>query len=93
MSWYSGGTNNTGADEISLHCAGHANNGRHLYLRTVRTPSGGHLKLQIACTNNLNSSTYEFRFRKSLFLSSTFNHNLIFKPHNIYSFLAFKLIF
>ena len=64
MSWYDGGTNNTGADEISLHCAGHANNGRHLYLRTVRTPNGGGLKLQIACTNNLNSSTYEFRFRK-----------------------------
>ena len=64
MSWYSGGTNSNEVDEISLHGAGHANNGRHLYLRTVRTPSGGHLKLQIACTNNLNSSTYEFRFRK-----------------------------
>ena len=64
MSWYSGGTNSNEVDEISLHGAGHANNGRHIYLRTVRTPSGGHLKLQIACTNNLNSSTYEFRFRK-----------------------------
>ena len=64
MSWYDGGTNSNEVDEISLHCAGHANNGRHLYLRTVRTPSGGGLRLEIACTHNLNSSTYEFRFRK-----------------------------
>ena len=64
MSWYDGGTNSNEVDEISLHCAGHANNGRHLYLRTVRTPSGGGLRLEIACTHNLGSSTYEFRFRK-----------------------------
>ena len=64
MSWYDGGTNSNEADEISLHCAGHANNGRHLYLRTVRTPNGGGLRLEIACSHNLGSSTYEFRFRK-----------------------------
>ena len=64
MSWYDGGTNSNEVDEISLHCAGHANNGRHLYLRTVRTPNGGGLRLEIACTHNLGSSTYEFRFRK-----------------------------
>ena len=64
MSWYDGGTNSNEVDEISLHCAGHANNGRHLYLRTVRTPSGGGLRLEIACSHNLGSSTYEFRFRK-----------------------------
>ena len=64
MSWYDGGTNSNEVDEISLHCAGHANNGRHIYLRTVRTPSGGGLRLEIACSHNLGSSTYEFRFRK-----------------------------
>ena len=64
MSWYDGGTNSNEVDEISLHCAGHANNGRHLYLRTVRTPNGGGLRLEIACSHNLGSSTYEFRFRK-----------------------------
>ena len=64
MSWYDGGTNSNETDEISLHCAGHANNGRHIFLRTVRTPSGGGLRLEIACTHNCNSSTYDFRFRK-----------------------------
>ena len=64
MSWFSGGTNSNEVDEISLHGAGHANNGRHIFLRTARTPNGGALKLQIACTHNFDSSTYEFRFRK-----------------------------
>lgn len=64
MSWYDGGTNSNEVDEISLHCAGHANNGRHIYLRTVRTPRGGGLRLEIACTHNLGSSTYDFSFRK-----------------------------
>ena len=64
MSWYDGGTNSNEVDEISLHCAGHANNGRHIYLRTVRTPNGGGLRLEIACTHNLGSSTYDFSFRK-----------------------------
>ena len=64
MSWYDGGTNSNEVDEISLHCAGHANNGRHIFLRTVRTPNGGGLRLEIACTHNLGSSTYDFSFRK-----------------------------
>lgn len=65
MSWYNGGTNSTDADEILLHKAGHASNGRHVYLRTIRTPNSGYLKLQISCTHAFSAaSSITFKFKK-----------------------------
>jgi hypothetical protein len=65
MSWYSGTTNSGEADEILLHKAGHANNGRHVYLRTIRTTGGGYLKLQISCTHAFTAaSNIIFKFKK-----------------------------
>ena len=65
MSWYSGGTNSTDGDEIILHSAGHASNGRHIYLRTVRTKDSKKLKLQIAFSHTLTTATdISIKFRK-----------------------------
>ena len=65
MSWYNGGTNSTDADEILLHKAGHASNGRHVYLRTIRTGNSGRLKLQISCTHAFSAaSNITFKFKK-----------------------------
>ena len=65
MSWYSGGTNSTDGDEIILHSAGHASNGRHIYLLTVRTKDSKKLKLQIAFSHNLTTATdVSIKFRK-----------------------------
>ena len=65
MSWYSGTTNSGEADEILLHKAGHASNGRHVYLRTIRTTGGGYLKLQISCTHAFTAaSNIIFKFKK-----------------------------
>lgn len=65
MSWYSGTTNSGEADEILLHKAGHANNARHVYLRTIRTTGGGYLKLQISCTHAFSAaSNIIFKFKK-----------------------------
>ena len=48
MTWHNSETNNNDADEISLHCAGHARNGQLFYLRTLRHGRGGdNLTLQI----------------------------------------------
>lgn len=64
MSWYSGGTNSTDADEILLHSAGHATNGQHIFLRTIRQ-SNGILKLQIkGSTTNSTAATVTFKFRR-----------------------------
>lgn len=64
MSWYSGGTNSTDADEILLHSAGHATNGQHIFLRTIRQ-SSGILKLQIkGSTTNSTAVTVTFKFRR-----------------------------
>lgn len=63
MSWYSSNTNSTDADEILLHKAGHASNGRTIYLRTLRT-SNGVLKLQICASTSLSSTSITFKFRK-----------------------------
>ena len=65
MSWYADGTNSTDADEILLHKAGHASNGRHVYLRTIRTLNSGYLKLQISCTHAFSAaSSITFKFKK-----------------------------
>lgn len=65
MSWYSGGTNSTNAEEILLHNAGHADNSGEIYLRTTRTSGGNYLKLQIA--SNIAATKADnvvFKFRK-----------------------------
>lgn len=65
MSWYSGTSNSGEADEILLHKAGHASNGKHVYLRTIRTTGGGYLKLQISCTHAFSAaSNITFKFKK-----------------------------
>ena len=64
MSWYSGTTNSTDSDEIVLHKAGHASNGKTIYLRTIRVSSNGTLKLQIAASAALSSTNVTFKFRR-----------------------------
>lgn len=65
MSWYNGTTNSTDTDEILLHKAGHAPNGRHMYLRVQRTSSNGYLKLQISSTHAFTAaSNIVFKFKK-----------------------------
>lgn len=64
MSWFQGTTNSTDSDEIILHKAGHASNGKTIYLRTIRTSNSGYLKLQIASSHALSSSNITFKFRK-----------------------------
>lgn len=68
MSWDSGFTNSTNADDIPLHSAGHARNGNMFYLRTTRQTNDGTgkgVKLQIKATSNASrASTCVFRFRK-----------------------------
>lgn len=64
MSWFNGTTNSTDSDEIILHKAGHASNGRTIYLRTIRSSSSGYLKLQICATTAFTSSNVTFKFRK-----------------------------
>lgn len=68
MEWYSGETNSTDANEIPLHCAGHATNSTAFYLRTSRTArSTGKMLLQIkSSTNGDNAAIYEFHFKKLL---------------------------
>lgn len=63
MSWFGSNTNSPETDEILLHKAGHAPNGRHIYLRTVRH-NNGILTLQIASNANLSASPVTFKFRK-----------------------------
>lgn len=65
MSWYAGATNNTNAEEVLLHNAGHADNSGEIYLRTIRTSSSNYLKLQIA--SNIAATKADnvvFKFRK-----------------------------
>jgi hypothetical protein len=67
MTWYDDNTNDTAADEIILHKAGHHSGNKNIYLRTKRTVSADtdDLKLQIAhtvtCTGD---SNYVFKFRR-----------------------------
>ena len=64
MSWYASNTNSAEADEISLHKAGHAPNGQHIYLRTKRNSSGT-LSLQIAAKTAITTAiSFEFKFKK-----------------------------
>ena len=68
MSWYSGGTNSTDSDEISLHSCGHATNGNELYLRTLRQSTSSNspvVKLQIATDIAFTAAvSITFKFKK-----------------------------
>ena len=65
MSWYSGGTNSTDSDEISLHSCGHATNGNALYLRTLRQSNSSVVKLQIATDIAFTAAvSITFKFKK-----------------------------
>lgn len=70
MTWYQGGTNQTGlpaASEIALHRMGHAANNCILYLRTTEEAAsdGGNGKLQInANYSNSSNTTITFTFVK-----------------------------
>lgn len=66
MSWYDGGTNDSDADEIILHSAGHARNGGHLFLRTLRTSNGdGKTYLQIRALDAASAAqNVVFKFRR-----------------------------
>ena len=69
MSWFSGNTNSTGDDEITLHRAGLAPNSGAIFLRVQRTVDAdvNDLKLQIAgTTNNSGAYTYNFKFRRMI---------------------------
>ena len=67
MSWYADGTNNTDADEIVLHKAGHASNGNNIYLRTKRKSSSGRLVLEMSCNKTCTvASTYTIVARRLL---------------------------
>jgi hypothetical protein len=65
MSWFADSTNSTDADEILLHKAGHASNGKHVFLRTIRTTNNGYLKLQICSSSAFAAaSSITFKFKK-----------------------------
>ena len=68
MSWYSGGTDSTDADEISLHSCGHATSGNELYLRTLRQSRSSNspvVKLQIATDIAFTAAvSITFKFKK-----------------------------
>lgn len=67
MSWHADGTNNTDADEIVLHKAGHASNGNNIYLRTKRKSSSGRLVLEMSCNKTCAvASTYTIVARRLL---------------------------
>ncbi|MDA9245699.1 hypothetical protein N9P20_00895 [Polaribacter sp.] len=67
MSWFgSGSTNDTSADEIHMHRAGHAPN-QEFSFRTLHQPStvGTHLKFQIKSSAiESTAATYTFKFRR-----------------------------
>ena len=66
MSWYNGGTNDSSADEIMLHSAGHARNGGHIFLRVLRSAnSDGKSYLQIKALSSASASqSVTFTFRR-----------------------------
>ena len=67
MSWYGSATNDADFNsEIVLHRAGHADNDKYLYLRTV-THASGTLSLEIAGNYTATgASTYTFKFRRMI---------------------------
>ena len=65
ISWYAGASNSTEADEIALHKSGHAPNGHHIFLRTIRQTTPNGIKLQICSTVATTAvDNYQFKFRR-----------------------------
>ncbi len=64
MSWTSAGTNSTNSDEIALHSAGQGSNDAALFLRTIRSTTGGVLRLQMCGSPTTAASDYVFKFRR-----------------------------
>lgn len=65
MSWYNGTTSSADSDEIFLHKAGHATNGKSMYLRTIRESDGGYVRLQIAADAAFTAAvSLVFKFKK-----------------------------
>lgn len=65
MQWYTNTTNSDVTDQINLTSMGHANNGQYYYLRTARTGGATNTHaLQMWCTSNLSSTTYNFTFTR-----------------------------
>lgn len=65
MTWYNEGTNGSHTCHVTLHNAGHADNGAKIQLRTIETPSGGQIKLQISCTVAMTAArNVVFKFRR-----------------------------
>jgi hypothetical protein len=65
MSWFSGSTTSTVADEIELHRAGPAASAARVYARVIRVSSGT-LKLQVSASASLSSHTMTFKFRRTI---------------------------
>ena len=62
MTWYAENTDDSDTDEIILHRSGHHYD-RTIYLRTVMQYKS-YLKLQIAASNTISSTSYTFKFKK-----------------------------
>lgn len=62
MTWYAANTDDSDTDEILLHRSGHHYD-RTIYLRTVMQAKN-YLKLQIAASKAISSTTYTFKFKK-----------------------------
>jgi hypothetical protein len=65
LSWFSGTTTSTTADEIELHRGGPAASAARIYARVVRVSSGT-LKLQVSASATLASHTMTFSFRRTI---------------------------
>lgn len=67
MYWFSGGTNNTNATNITLHFSGHANNRTTIQARTLRsakTDAQPYVKLQLYSNMALEAAEWIFKFTK-----------------------------
>jgi hypothetical protein len=67
MSWFSGTTTSTVADEIILHRAGPAASAGRIFARVIRTSSApSTLKLQVSGSTSISSHTMTFKFRRTI---------------------------
>lgn len=65
MSWFSGSTTSTVADEIQLHRAGPAASAARIYARVIRQ-SASTLKLQVSASTSVASHTLTLKFRRTI---------------------------
>jgi hypothetical protein len=67
LSWFSGTTTSTVADEIVLHRAGPAASAARIFARVIRTSSApSTLKLQVSASTSVASHTMTFKFRRTI---------------------------